>query len=62
MFSEHYTQHIKDATHRCLVLKVEDFTMSCIYIRNGKGPTTDPWGKSHVTFKKEDILTVILVH
>ena len=27
--------------------------MSLIYIRNSKGPTTDPWGMPHVTFKKK---------
>jgi len=34
------------------VLKLEAFTMSFIYIRNSKGPTTDPWGTPHVTLKK----------
>jgi len=28
--------------------------MSLIYIRNSKGPTKEPWGTPHVTFKKED--------
>jgi len=36
--------------------------MSLIYIRNSKGPTTDPWGTPHVTFKKEDLVSPILVH
>ena len=26
--------------------------MSLTYIRNSKGPATDPWGMPHVTFKK----------
>jgi len=36
--------------------------MSLIYVRNGKGPTTDPWRTPHVTFKKEDLESPILVH
>jgi len=36
--------------------------MSLIYIRNRKGPTTDPWGTPHVTLKKEDLVSPILVH
>jgi len=36
--------------------------MSLIYIRNSKGPTTDPWGMPHVTFKKKDLVFPILVH
>jgi len=44
------------------ILKLEAFTMSLIYIRNSKGPTTDPWGTPHVTFKKEDFVSPILVH
>ena len=43
-------------------LKLEAFTMSLIYIRNSKGPTTDPWGTLHVTFKTEDLVSPILVH
>jgi len=42
------------------VLKLEAFTMSLIYIRKSKGPTTDPWGTPHVTLKK-DLLSPILV-
>jgi len=30
-----------------------------IYIRNNKGPTTDPWGTPHVTLKKEDLVSPI---
>jgi len=33
--------------------------MSFIYIGNSKGPTTDPWGTPHVTFKKEDLVSPI---
>jgi len=44
------------------VLKLEAFTMSLTYIMNIKGPTTDPWGTPHVTFKKEDLVSSILVH
>jgi len=44
------------------VIKLEAFTMSLIYIRNSKGPTTDPWGTPHITFKNEDLVCPILVH
>jgi len=33
-----------------------------MYIRNSEGPTTDLWGTPHVTFKKEDLVSPILVH
>jgi len=36
--------------------------MSFIYIRNSKGPTTDPWGTPYVTFKKENLVSPILLH
>jgi len=44
------------------VLKLEAFTMSLIYTRNNKGPTTDHWGTPHATFIKEDLVSPILVH
>ena len=44
------------------VLQLEAFTISLIYTRNSKGPTTNPWGTTHVTFKKEDLVSPILVH
>jgi len=44
------------------VSKLEAFTMSLIYKRNSKGPTTDPRGTPQVTFKKEDLVSPILVH
>jgi len=34
------------------VLKLDAFKMSLIYVRNSKGPTTEPWGTPHVTLKK----------
>jgi len=37
--------------------------MSLIYIRNSKGPTTNPWGTPHVTLHTfEDLVSPILVH
>jgi len=36
--------------------------MSLIYIRNSKGATTDPWGTPHVTLKREELVSAILVH
>ena len=36
--------------------------MSLIYKWNSEGPTTDPWGTPHVTIKKEDLISPILVH
>jgi len=44
------------------VLKLEAFAMSLIFIRNSKGPATDPWGTPLVTLKKEDLVSPMLVH
>jgi len=40
---------------------MEAFIKSIIYIRNSKEPAIDPWGTSHVTFKR-DLVFAILVN
>jgi len=34
--------------------------MSIIYIRNSKDPAIDPWGTSHVTFKRGLVFAILV--